>query len=172
MRLCVLDLGESNDGSTREYSSSSRECSSVAVQGSCLMACTQCCWGIAPVSCPTMLNCRQCFRSSIKELQAESFRPHSSECRPSTEVICYGTGRRPATTGRTSRPPKLLFTVKRMQLPDNQKAIWLIDCWPVHIGAKFRQHMRENYPNILILFVPPNCTEQAASTGCCMAEAF
>lgn len=59
---------------------------------------------------------------------------------------------------RTIIDPYIQHTIKRLKLPASQRAIWLIDCWPVHISASFRSYMRENYPHILLLFVPPNCT--------------
>jgi hypothetical protein len=39
-----------------------------------------------------------------------------------------------------------------------QRMIWLIDYWLVHISAEFRGFMKENFPHILLLFVPANCT--------------
>lgn len=52
------------------------------------------------------------------------------------------------------------FAAKRtaLGLAADQKAIWIIDCWPVHIGEEFRAWMRLHYPDILVLYVPPNCT--------------
>lgn len=52
------------------------------------------------------------------------------------------------------------FATKRaaVGLAADQKAIWIIDCWPVHIGEEFRAWMKAEYPDILVLYVPPNCT--------------
>ena len=52
------------------------------------------------------------------------------------------------------------FACKRATagLASDQKAIWIIDCWPVHIGEEFRAWMKQGYSNILVLYVPPNCT--------------
>jgi hypothetical protein len=44
--------------------------------------------------------------------------------------------------------------------PLTQRMIWLIDCWSVHISAEFRGSMKENFPHILLLFVPTNCTSK------------
>jgi hypothetical protein len=44
--------------------------------------------------------------------------------------------------------------------PLTQRMIWLIDCWLVHISAEFRGFMKENFPHILLLFVPANCTSK------------
>jgi len=38
--------------------------------------------------------------------------------------------------------------------------MWLIDCWSVHISTEFRGFMKENSPNILLLFVPANYTSK------------
>ncbi|KAJ8496334.1 hypothetical protein ONZ45_g12488 [Pleurotus djamor] len=40
----------------------------------------------------------------------------------------------------------------------NQKSILFIDCYPVHTGTEFRTWLQKNHPNILLLFVPANCT--------------
>ncbi|KZT31979.1 hypothetical protein SISSUDRAFT_965602, partial [Sistotremastrum suecicum HHB10207 ss-3] len=39
-----------------------------------------------------------------------------------------------------------------------QKCMWLIDCWSVHRSQEFRDWMRENYPWIIIMYVPAGCT--------------
>jgi hypothetical protein len=44
--------------------------------------------------------------------------------------------------------------------PLTQRMIWLIDCWLVHISAKFRGFMKENFPHIFLLFVLANCTSK------------
>jgi len=41
-----------------------------------------------------------------------------------------------------------------------QRMIWLIDYWSVHISTEFRGFMKENFPHILLLFVPANCTSK------------
>ena len=40
----------------------------------------------------------------------------------------------------------------------NQACIWTIDCWSVHRSEDFRTWMRENYPWILVRYVPGGCT--------------
>jgi hypothetical protein len=44
--------------------------------------------------------------------------------------------------------------------PLTQQMIWLIDYWLVHILTEFRGFMKENFPHILLLFVPANCTSK------------
>lgn len=45
-----------------------------------------------------------------------------------------------------------------MKLPPDQRAILLIDCYPVHAGLDFRTYVWDEFPNIFLLFVPANCT--------------
>ena len=40
----------------------------------------------------------------------------------------------------------------------NQACIWTIDCWSVHRSQEFRDWMREDYPWILVRYVPGGCT--------------
>jgi hypothetical protein len=43
-------------------------------------------------------------------------------------------------------------------LDDDQKAIFYIDAYPVHISDPFRTYVFDEFPNIILLFVPNNCT--------------
>lgn len=49
---------------------------------------------------------------------------------------------------------------EELGLPQSQKALWLIDCWPVHISEDYRNWMKEQHPLIIVLFIPPNCTSR------------
>ena len=40
----------------------------------------------------------------------------------------------------------------------NQVCVWTIDCWSIHHLQEFRDWMRENYPWILVRYVPGGCT--------------
>jgi hypothetical protein len=53
------------------------------------------------------------------------------------------------------------------QLPTDQKAILLIDCWSVHKSEEFLSWMKEEYPHLIILFVPSGTTSkfQVVDTG-------
>lgn len=53
------------------------------------------------------------------------------------------------------------------QLPVDQKAVLLIDCWSVHKSEEFLSWMKEEYPHLIILFVPGGTTSkfQPADTG-------
>lgn len=42
--------------------------------------------------------------------------------------------------------------------PANQHSIWKIDCWFVHKSAEFLSWMKNMHPNIIVIFVPGNCT--------------
>ncbi|QRV97854.1 hypothetical protein RhiJN_25873 [Ceratobasidium sp. AG-Ba] len=57
--------------------------------------------------------------------------------------------------------------IKRNNLPPTQQCILQIDCWSVHRSDKFRGWMAENYPWIVILYVPGGCTGlfQACDVG-------
>jgi hypothetical protein len=52
------------------------------------------------------------------------------------------------------------FCSQRMHhhLPPNQRCILQIDCWSVHRSEKFRSWMADNYPWIVLVFVPGGCT--------------
>jgi hypothetical protein len=52
-------------------------------------------------------------------------------------------------------------------LPNNQRCILQIDCWSVHRSVRFLGWMKENYPWIIVLFVPGGCTGlfQACDVG-------
>lgn len=54
--------------------------------------------------------------------------------------------------------PYFRAKIEELQLSDSQKALYIIDCWPVHISADFRHWMKTEYPWILVLYVPPSCT--------------
>jgi hypothetical protein len=46
------------------------------------------------------------------------------------------------------------------QLPVDQKAVLLIDCWSVHKNEEFLSWMKEEYPHLIILFVPGGSTNK------------
>jgi hypothetical protein len=47
---------------------------------------------------------------------------------------------------------------KTLDLPHDQPLIWLIDCWSVHKSEEFLTWVKTKHPQILILFIPANCT--------------
>jgi hypothetical protein len=49
---------------------------------------------------------------------------------------------------------------QELGLPQSQKSLWLIDCWRVHISEEYRKWVKEHHPDILVLFIPPNCTSR------------
>ncbi|KAJ6470960.1 hypothetical protein C8R45DRAFT_763154, partial [Mycena sanguinolenta] len=49
-------------------------------------------------------------------------------------------------------------TKAELGLPPSQVSIWLIDLWSVHKSQEFRDWMKKNHPNIIILYVPGGCT--------------
>jgi len=44
--------------------------------------------------------------------------------------------------------------------PPDQRAIILLDCWPVH-KSSFKEFMAKRYPFFILLFVPASCTSKA-----------
>ncbi|KAJ3514067.1 hypothetical protein NLJ89_g2589 [Agrocybe chaxingu] len=52
-------------------------------------------------------------------------------------------------------------------LNEDQKAVLYIDCYPVHAGEPFKTYVYTKQPNIIICFVPRNCTPvfQPADVG-------
>lgn len=53
--------------------------------------------------------------------------------------------------------PYIAQYVEDHDLSPNQKAILLIDCYPVHIGREFRSYVFEEFPNVFLLFIPAGC---------------
>jgi hypothetical protein len=56
--------------------------------------------------------------------------------------------------------PYFQCIVKELQLPSNQKMIWLLDCWSVHKSEAFLTWMKKEHPRICVLFIPANCTSK------------
>ncbi|CUA68415.1 ATP-binding cassette sub-family A member 6 [Homo sapiens] [Rhizoctonia solani] len=63
--------------------------------------------------------------------------------------------------------PYFLLQRAQHKLPENQRCILQIDCWAVHRSARFRDWMKQNYPWIILLYVPGGCTGlfQACDVG-------
>lgn len=49
---------------------------------------------------------------------------------------------------------------KRNLDPKSQKGILVLDCWSVHKSVEFRSFVRKTYPNLLLVYIPPNCTSK------------
>jgi hypothetical protein len=49
---------------------------------------------------------------------------------------------------------KSVIKASNGQLPVDQKAVLLIDCWSVHKSEEFLSWMKEEYLHLIILFVP------------------
>ncbi|KAE9387880.1 hypothetical protein BT96DRAFT_757502, partial [Gymnopus androsaceus JB14] len=54
------------------------------------------------------------------------------------------------------------FEAKKKELgisdPEYQSSLWKIDCWSLHKSKEFLGWMKKTHPNIIIIFVPGNCT--------------
>ncbi|KAJ3493456.1 hypothetical protein NLJ89_g11016 [Agrocybe chaxingu] len=63
--------------------------------------------------------------------------------------------------------PWIKRVIEEDGLDEDQKAILYIDCYPVHAGEGFKCYILESHPNIIICFVPRNCTPvfQPADVG-------
>jgi hypothetical protein len=48
-----------------------------------------------------------------------------------------------------------------LNLPQSQKALWLIDVWSVHRSNEFRDWMHNHHGNIILDYVPGGCTSVA-----------
>ncbi|GJF00737.1 hypothetical protein PsYK624_170370 [Phanerochaete sordida] len=55
--------------------------------------------------------------------------------------------------------PYLKDTIAARGLPEGQKAILLLDCYPVHLSESFRTFVRTRFPNVFLLYIPANCTD-------------
>ncbi|KAK9916183.1 hypothetical protein WJX75_009771 [Coccomyxa subellipsoidea] len=50
--------------------------------------------------------------------------------------------------------PWLQDNIKALKLPEDQKAVALMDCWSVHNSQAFRTWWKEKYPWLLFLYIP------------------
>jgi hypothetical protein len=50
--------------------------------------------------------------------------------------------------------------VQEMNLPQNQKMIWLIDFWSVHKNMDFIQWIKSQHPQVCLMFIFANCTSK------------
>ena len=48
--------------------------------------------------------------------------------------------------------------VQMLNIAEDSKLIWLIDCWSVHKSKEFISWVKVNHPEILFIFIPANCT--------------
>jgi hypothetical protein len=55
---------------------------------------------------------------------------------------------------------KSVIKASNGQLPVDQKAVLLIDCWYVHKSEEFLSWMKEKYPHLIILFMPGGTTSK------------
>ena len=49
---------------------------------------------------------------------------------------------------------RLQDNIKALKLPEDQKAVALMDCWSVHKSEAFRTWWKEKYPWLLFLYIP------------------
>lgn len=56
--------------------------------------------------------------------------------------------------------PYISHIINLYNLDRESRAIVLLDCWSVHKSKQFRDYVRRTHPNILLVYIPPNCTGQ------------
>ena len=56
--------------------------------------------------------------------------------------------------------PYLQSKIAQHNLPADSKAILVLDCWSVHKSKEFRVHVFKNHPNVILVYIPPNCTSK------------
>ena len=61
---------------------------------------------------------------------------------------------------------------KEMGLEKYAKLIWLLDCQSVHMSKDFTSWVKEKYPQILLIFVPANCTSILQPTDVMIQRPF
>ncbi|KAG6877107.1 hypothetical protein C0992_010825 [Termitomyces sp. T32_za158] len=54
--------------------------------------------------------------------------------------------------------PYVRHVIEEEGLEDDQMSILFIDIYPVHNSVEFQTHIFKEYPNIILIFVPENCT--------------
>jgi hypothetical protein len=54
--------------------------------------------------------------------------------------------------------PYRLKKLLELDLDEDSKLIWLLDCWSVHMSSEFIDWIKEVHPTILLIFIPANCT--------------
>ncbi|KII90298.1 hypothetical protein PLICRDRAFT_85595, partial [Plicaturopsis crispa FD-325 SS-3] len=54
--------------------------------------------------------------------------------------------------------PYIRAQITKLGLPEDQYAIWIIDCWSVHRSKEFLDWMSNSHPRIIVIFVPGGCT--------------
>ena len=50
--------------------------------------------------------------------------------------------------------------IKEHDLPFDSKSIVILDCWNIHKSKEFIEYVRKTHTNILLVFVPANCTSK------------
>ena len=60
--------------------------------------------------------------------------------------------------------PYLQQQIQELGLPKDQRMVWLLDCWSVHISKGFMKWIQVTHANILVIYVPANCTSNLKPT--------
>ncbi|KAF9014838.1 hypothetical protein BDZ89DRAFT_1220417 [Hymenopellis radicata] len=76
------------------------------------------------------------------------------------DAIAFGTHFVPSKTDTYWSTQETMRDLKKQELglgPD-QNSLWKIDCWSVHKSREFLDWMAANHGNIIVIFIPGNCT--------------
>jgi hypothetical protein len=61
---------------------------------------------------------------------------------------------------------------EKYELPADSSAVLVLDVWAVHISDEFRNFMKEQYPFVHLVFVPPNCTSKLQVADVMLQKGF
>jgi len=50
--------------------------------------------------------------------------------------------------------------IQELNLPQNQKMVWLIDFWLIHKSMEFIQWIKSQHPHLCLMFILANCTSK------------
>jgi hypothetical protein len=53
--------------------------------------------------------------------------------------------------------PYMERVIKQDNLPNGQKALLILDCYPVHTGEAFWNYILKEFPDVFLMYIPANC---------------
>jgi hypothetical protein len=63
-------------------------------------------------------------------------------------------------------------TRKKLNLSKDQRWLWLLDCWSVHRSKEFRLWLQENYPYLILIYIPGGMTGDAQPCDVALQRLF
>lgn len=64
--------------------------------------------------------------------------------------------------------PYIKWVILEDNLPANQNSMLFLNFYPVHTSKAFIQYIKENYSNMLLVFVPANCKSCCSNFTLCI----